>query len=164
MLLAFVVAALAIATLAACSTPEMNGPATSLSPGASTPRDDSDSIVGTVVRFSTEDAHVDVTITTDGPTSRDFLALLPTTLAIEEFASAEKISYLPRRLVTDGSQGSDPEDGDLIYYAPWGNIGFYYDTSGVGYSDQTINIGRYDATEADLQQLESSQVRVEVVR
>jgi hypothetical protein len=39
-----------------------------------------------------------------------------------------------------------PEDGDLIYYKPWQNLGFNYSTSGIGHSDQTIHIGRYDAT------------------
>jgi len=52
--------------------------------------------------------------------------MLPLTLALEEFNGREKISYLPRRLDTAGSGGSDPKDGDLIYFVPWGNLGFYY--------------------------------------
>lgn len=39
------------------------------------------------------------------------------------------------------SPGTDPENGDLIYFTPWGNIGFYYDADGIGYSDQTCTSG-----------------------
>ena len=58
----------------------------------------------------------------------------------------EKIGYLPRPLTLDGSPGSDPEDGDLIYFIPWGNLGFYYNAAGIGYSDQTLHIGSYEAS------------------
>jgi hypothetical protein len=64
--------------------------------------------------------------------------MLPLELPIEEFNGREKIAYLPRELNHAGSPGSDPEDGDLIYYTPWGNLGFYYNTAGVGYSDATM--------------------------
>ena len=76
-----------------------------------------------------------MTIDEDNPAVRDFLSMLPLTLTLEEFAGREKIAYLPRELAHGGSPGSDPEDGDLIYYVPWGNIGFYYNTAGIGYSD-----------------------------
>src|SRR5688500_13888569 len=87
---------------------------------------------GTVVRFSGNDVHVDVTIRSDHPTSRHFVSMLPLRLKLEDLADKEKISYLPRKLRIKGSPGSDPEDGDLIDYAPWGNLGFYYDASGIG--------------------------------
>jgi hypothetical protein len=121
-------------------------------------------VVGTVVRFAAGATAVEVTIGEDNPTVRDFLSLLPITLTLEEFADKEKVSYLPRRLAHNGSPGSDPEDGDLIYYIPWGNLGFYYDASGIGYSDQTIHIGKYNASRAQLDQLASQPVTVEVVR
>lgn len=121
-------------------------------------------IVGTVVRFSRGGVNVDVTIKSDHPTSRDFLSLLPLTLSVEELAGREKISYLPRRLRTKGSPGSDPADGDLIYYAPWGNLGFYYDADGIGYSDDTINLGTYRAAPRRLERLQRGPVRVRVFR
>ena len=62
----------------------------------------------------------------------------PLKLSVEELAGREKISYLPRKLKTKGSPGSDPENGDLIYYAPWGNLGFYYDAAGIGFSRDTV--------------------------
>ena len=73
----------------------------------------------------------------------------------------------PRRkdmLLVDGAIFLSPEDGDLIYYIPWGNLGFYYNTAGIGYSDQTIHLGTYDASLEQLAQLEGQNVTVEVVR
>jgi hypothetical protein len=121
-------------------------------------------VVGTVVRFTAGSTSVEVTIGEDNPAVRDFLSMLPLTLTLEEFAGREKIAYLPRELAHAGSPGSDPEDGDLIYYVPWGNIGFYYNTAGIGYSDQTIHLGTYDASLDQLEQLEGQDVIVEVVR
>lgn len=121
-------------------------------------------VVGTVVRFSAGSAAVDVTIGEDNPTVRDFLSRLPLTMELKEYAGREKIGYFSRKLATDGSPGSDPEDGDLIYFVPWGNVGFYYDTSGISYSGQTIHIGQYKASLEQLEKLEGKQVRVEIVK
>jgi hypothetical protein len=123
-----------------------------------------DGVVGTVVQFSNDAVSVEMIIGEDNPTVRDFLSLLPATMTLEEFNGREKIGYFARQLTVDGSPGSDPEDGDLIYYAPWGNLGFYYNTSGVGFSDQTIHIGTYDATLEQLEALLSAPVTIEVIR
>jgi hypothetical protein len=73
---------------------------------------------------------------------------------VEEFAGREKIGYIPRKLRHQGSPGSDRKDGDLIYFIPWGNLGFYYNAEGIGYSDDTIHLGTYDASLDQLGQLE----------
>jgi len=106
---------------------------------------------------------VDATIGEDTPAVRDFLAMLPLTLDVEELSGREKIVYLPRELDIEGTPGSDPEDGDLIYYTPWGNLGFYYNASGVEYSDQTLHLGTYDASRDELDRLEGTDVTIEVV-
>lgn len=85
---------------------------------------------------------MDVTIGEDNPATRNFLDMLPLTVTLEEFNGREKIADLPRKLNYEGSPGSDPEVGDLIYYTPWQNLGFYYNASGIGPSDETIHIGR----------------------
>ncbi|MCD4849982.1 hypothetical protein LN996_04080 [Arthrobacter sp. AK01] len=152
----------AAAALASCNTTPSGEPAPSPADETSTPA--TGSVVGTVVRFSTGSASLDVTIGEDNPATRDFLSLLPLTLTMEEFAGREKIAELPRPLNHQGSPGSDPENGDLIYFVPWGNLGFYYDASGIGFSDQTIHLGRYTATPERLAQFEGPDVRVEVSR
>ncbi|UYO97248.1 cyclophilin-like fold protein [Microbacterium sp. M28] len=132
------------------------------SPAPESTRDEP-SVVGTIVRFSAGDAVVDVTIGEDSPATRDFLSMLPMTLELAEFNGREKIAYPGRELAWEGSPGSDPADGDLIYFTPWGNIGFYYDTSGIGYSDDTLHLGTYDATEEELSRFEGARTSVEIV-
>lgn len=174
-LVAVTVGALMTAALTACSptaassvppaasaTPTAAGVESSSAP-APTPTDEPGQIVGTVVRFTSDRTSVDVTVGEDSPGVRDFLSLLPTELRFEEFAGREKISYLPRELVHDGSPGSDPEDGDLIYFTSWGNLGFYYNADGIGFSDATLHIGTYVAAEEQLSLLEGGPVTVEIV-
>jgi hypothetical protein len=63
----------------------------------------------------------------DNAASRDLLKLLPLEMTFEDYASAEKIAYLPRKLDTAGAPaGFDPSPGDLTYYAPWGNLAIFY--------------------------------------
>lgn len=79
----------------------------------------------------------------DNATSADFVSLLPLTLTLKNYASTEKISDLPRKLSTKGAPaGSDPDVGDIAYYAPWGNLAIYY--KDFGYSDGLIKLGRID--------------------
>lgn len=115
------------------------------------------------MRFTAGSSSLDVTIGADNPAVRDFLSMLPLRLPFKELSGREKIAYLPRKLNTAGSPGSDPEDGDLIYFVPWGNLGFYYNAAGIGYSDDTIHLGKYNATAEQLEQLENGQVTVAVV-
>jgi hypothetical protein len=80
----------------------------------------------------------------DNATARDFLALLPLTLTLEDYAATEKISYLPRKLSTAGAPaGFDPSVGDIAYYAPWGNLAIFY--KDFGYSRGLIQVGRIDS-------------------
>ena len=119
-------------------------------------------VVGTVVRFTSSRTSVDVTIGEDSPATRDFLSMLPTMLSVEDLSRREKISYLPRELEHAGTPGSDPEDGDLIYFTPWGNLGFYYDATGIDYADDTLHLGTYDASREQLELLEDDAVEVTV--
>lgn len=159
------VSVIAVALLAACGdtappTPPRTSPTTSPSPSAS-PTGPA-RVEGTVVRFTGGGTSVDVTIGADTPTTRDFLSLLPLTMELEELNGREKIGYPPRELDVDGTPGSDPEDGDLIYFTPWGNIGFYYDADGIEYSDQTLHLGTYEASRDQLDRLASGEVSIEV--
>lgn len=80
----------------------------------------------------------------DNPTARDFFSLLPMTLALDDYAATEKISYLPRKLARDGAPaGIDPSAGDIAYYAPWGNLAIFY--RDFRYSEGLIKLGRIDS-------------------
>lgn len=80
----------------------------------------------------------------DNPTSHDFMSMLPLTLPFKDYAGTEKISDLPRKLSTqDAPPGSDPSEGDITLYAPWGNLAIFY--KDFGYASGLIILGRIDS-------------------
>lgn len=94
------------------------------------------------IRIETEETSLTATLE-DTEAARDFAALLPLTLTLEDYASTEKIATLPRKLTTRGAPpGADPDVGDLAYYAPWGNLAIYY--RDFGYSAGLVKLGRID--------------------
>lgn len=116
-------------------------------------------LTGRVLRFAGDDVEVEVTLDTDHAASRDLVARLPLTLSFEEFAGREKIGYLPEKLDAGDSPGSEPDNGDLIYYKPWGNLGFYYNAPR-GVDANVIQIGRFDATSDELDRLARGPVTI----
>lgn len=79
----------------------------------------------------------------DNASARDFLALLPLSLTLKDYASTEKISDLPKKLTTQGAPaGFDPDVGDITYYAPWGNLAIFY--RDFGYAAGLVKLGRID--------------------
>lgn len=80
----------------------------------------------------------------DNATARDFLALLPLTLTLEDYHKTEKVSDLPTPLSTEGAPtGYDPSVGDITYYAPWGNLAIFY--RDFGYARGLVRIGHIDS-------------------
>jgi hypothetical protein len=76
--------------------------------------------------------------------AQDFASLLPLSLTLEDYASTEKVSDLPRRLSTDAAPpGFDPSVGDITYYAPWGNLAIFY--KDFAYSTGLVSLGRLAA-------------------
>lgn len=113
----------------------------------------------TRVSFTVGDTEIIVQLA-DNLTSRDFASMLPLTLEFEDFASMEKLSYLPRELTTEGVTGSPPANGDLIYFVPWGNLGFFYDAErrDTSYDDRVIPIGTIVSGQERLNDLETGPV------
>lgn len=80
----------------------------------------------------------------DTQSGRDFYALLPLDLSVEEYAATETIGYLPRKLTTQGAPaGIDPQIGDITYYASWGNLALFHHD--FGYSRGLIRLGHINA-------------------
>jgi hypothetical protein len=94
------------------------------------------------IRLRTRDQVLTATLN-DSAAARDFAALLPLTLTLEDYAGTEKISDLPKRLSTEGAPaGGDPSIGDIAYYAPWGNLAIYY--RDFGYSTGLVILGKIE--------------------
>jgi hypothetical protein len=99
----------------------------------------------------------------DNPSARDFATFLPLDLTLQDFASVEKIAYLPRKLTTEGSAPFDGEAiGDIAYYVPWGNIIFYY--GAYQYAPSLIRLGRLDGDIAPLVRNERFPIRITALR
>jgi hypothetical protein len=95
------------------------------------------------IRILIDDVVLTATIY-DNPTARDFIALLPLTLKLEDYAGTEKISQIPRKLsLKDAPSGADPSAGDITYYAPWGNLAIFY--KDFQYSSGLIILGKIDS-------------------
>lgn len=94
------------------------------------------------IQFVFDDRRVTATLK-ETPTTRDFLKQLPLTVALEDYASTEKIAYLPSKLTRQGAPaGSRSEPGDISYYAPWGNLVVFYKP--FAFADGLINLGKLD--------------------
>jgi hypothetical protein len=82
---------------------------------------------------------------------------------LEDYASTEKISVLPRRLSTeDAPSGSDPSVGDITYYTPWGNLALFY--RDFGYSSGLVILGKLESGVEALGVPGSMSVTIELMR
>ena len=99
----------------------------------------------------------------ESDSARDFFAMLPLTLPLEDYAETEKIAYLPGKLTTQTApEGIDPQVGDIAYYAPWGNLAIYY--RDFGYSSGLIRLGRITSDLDALTAQPSGTLTIEAVK
>jgi hypothetical protein len=98
----------------------------------------------------------------DNATTRDFIALLPLTLTLQDYAGTEKVSELPARLATKGAPaGHKPSVGDLTYYAPWGNLALFY--RDFRYSSGLVALGQMDSGMAAFGSADPVTVKLELL-
>lgn len=98
----------------------------------------------------------------DQAITRDLVTMLPLQLKVSDFASAEKIAYLPRKLSTQGAPaGTDARAGDLTYYAPWGNLAFFYRKG--GYASGLVHLGQVEGSVEGLSKQGDGVVTIERV-
>jgi hypothetical protein len=78
------------------------------------------------------------------PPAQDLIAQLPLTMEFRDLNNVEKIARLPEELTMDGvPPGDDPEPQDIGYYAPSGDLVFYY--GDVGYWNGIVRLGVFDS-------------------
>ena len=98
----------------------------------------------------------------DNATARDFAALLPLTLTMENYDTIERVSELPRKLSTQGApDGMAPVAGELTHYAPWGNLAIFIKPR--SYSRSLLPLGKIDEGLAFVSQPGPYKMRIERV-
>ncbi len=113
------------------------------------------------IRFVFDDRNVTATLN-DSPSTRDFVAQLPLTVELEDYANTEKIAYLPSKLTKEGApSGVSSEAGDISYYAPWGNLVVFYKS--FGYASGLISLGKIDGDLSRFTSGGSMKVTIEVI-
>lgn len=97
----------------------------------------------------------------DSATARAFAQLLPLDLTLEDYASAEKIGYLPKKLATEDSPADAPGSaGEIAYYAPWGNVAFFY--CDFRYSRDLVKLGKLDSGVEQFRRAGGMKIRIEL--
>jgi hypothetical protein len=169
---ALAVALLATVSLSACGgadedgdqaagAPDASTPAPSPSPSPASGDQDASASDGTPIRITFGDTELTARLQ-DNATARDLAAQLPLTLTFNDLNSVEKIAPLPRELSLDGApEGADPVVGDIGYWAPDGNLVFYY--GDVGFWNGIVRIGEFDR-EMDAVERQSEDFSVTIER
>lgn len=92
--------------------------------------------------------------------ARDFVTLLPLDLTLADYNGTEKIADLPAKLShKDAPEGYPPKVGDIAYFAPWGNLAFFYHD--FVYSRGLIRLGQIDGSVDALMGDSDIKVRIE---
>lgn len=114
------------------------------------------------IQFVFDDQTVSATLQ-DTASARDFASQLPLTFELEDYASTEKIAYLPSKLTTEGApSGTSAKVGDISYYAPWGNMVIFY--RDFGYASGLIKLGTIDGGVERFTANASQKVTIELVK
>jgi hypothetical protein len=149
-----VLALLATVSLSACGgadedgdqatgAPDASTPAPSPSPSPASGEQDAGASDGTPIRITFGDTELTARLHHNA-TARDLAAQLPLTLTFRDHNNVEKTASLPRELSLDGApEGHDPAAGDIGYWAPDGDLVFYYDDD-APFFNGIVRIGEFD--------------------
>jgi hypothetical protein len=145
---ALVLALLATVSLSACGGEDEDGNQPAGGPETSTPSpatndQETSPADGTPIRITFGDTELTARLG-DNATARDLAAQLPLTLTFRDHNNVEKTAPLPRELSLEGApEGHDPAAGDIGYWAPGGDLVFYYD-SDAPFFNGIVRIGEFD--------------------
>jgi hypothetical protein len=144
-----VLALLATVSLSACDGSDEDGNQPAGGSETSTPSPATDDqqtrpADGTPIRITFGDTELTARLD-DNVTARDLAAQLPLTLTFRDHNNVEKTAPLPRELSLEGApEGHDPAAGDIGYWAPGGDLVFYYD-SDTPFFNGIVRIGEFDS-------------------
>jgi len=164
---------LATISLSACGGGDENGEQATGALGVSTPDasasprpapgdQDANPSKGTPIRTTFGDTVLAARLH-DNATARDLAAQLPLTLTFRDHNHVEKTAPLPRELSLEGApEGHDPVVGDIGYWAPGGDLVFYYDSDAPFFSG-IVRIGEFEG-EVDAIERQGSDFSVTIER
>jgi hypothetical protein len=166
---ALVLALLTTVSLSACGGEDEDGNQPAGAPETSTPSpsptsDDQETSPadGTPIRITFGDTELTARLD-DNATASDLAAQLPLTLTFRDHNNVEKTAPLPRELSLEGaSEGHDPAAGDIGYWAPGGDLVFYYDSDAPSFNG-IVRIGEFDG-ELDAIERQSQDFTVTIER
>jgi hypothetical protein len=169
---ALVLALLATVSLSACGGEDEDGDQAAGAPDASTPApppspsptsgdQNASPADGTPIRITFGDTELTARLD-DNATARDLAAQLPLTITFRDHNNVEKTAPLPRELSLEGApEGHDPAARDIGYWAPDGDLVFYYD-SDAPFFNGIVRIGEFDGNmDAIQRQRENFTVTIE---
>ncbi|MCP2040765.1 hypothetical protein L1281_001355 [Neisseria sp. HSC-16F19] len=111
------------------------------------------------IRFIANGQSINATLA-NSPAAQDFYRMLPLELELSDYAGAEKISYLPRKLdVRQAPAAVAAKSGNINYYAPWGNLALFYKAHEK--SRGLVHLGRFDGDFSALLGKHKTTVRIE---
>jgi hypothetical protein len=152
---AVLLALLATVSLSACGGADEDGdqstgasrastPAPSPSPSPASGDQEATASAGTPIRISFGKTELTARLD-DNATARDLAARLPLTLTFRDHNNVEKTAPLARELLLEGApEGHDPAAADIGYWAPGGDLVFYYD-SDAPFFNSIVRIGEFDS-------------------
>jgi hypothetical protein len=146
--LRYLLALLATISLSACGGGDEDGDRVTGAPGASTPSpapgdQDASPSEDRPIRITVGDTELTARLHNNA-TARDLAAQLPLTLTFRDHNNVEKTASLPCELPLEGApEGHDPSAGDIGYWAPGGDLVFYYD-SDAPFFNGIVRIGEFD--------------------
>ncbi|TNE72430.1 hypothetical protein EP331_07280 [bacterium] len=91
----------------------------------------------------------------DNETSKSLIERMPFTVDLEDYGGMEKIFFPKDGLNTKGApDGAKPARGDIMYYAPWGDVAIFYKE--FRFASGLIPMGKIDHIDGFLKALETT--------
>jgi hypothetical protein len=127
----------------AAGPPDASAPAPSPGPSPASGDENTTASERTPIRITFGDAELTARLE-DNATARGLIAQLPLTLTFRDHNSVEKTAPLPSELSVEGApEGHDPTAGEIGYWAPDGDLVFYYESDAPFFSG-IVRIGEFD--------------------
>jgi hypothetical protein len=146
----------------AAGAPETSTSAPPPSPSPTSDDQNGSPAEGTPIRITFGETELTARLD-DNATARDLAAQLPLTLRFRDHNNVEKTAPLPRQLSLEGApEGHDPAAGDIGYWAPDGDLVFYY-ASDAPFFNGIVRIGEFDG-EIDAIERQSQEFTVTIQR